>query len=387
MNKSMRGILVLFHCESNPGFAASSHEHTFLAMALQIVGTYDNVHYGYRTLENGMTPGLPDELQNVIELDTRWDDPVKHNELENYIRKHKIEIFFGFDQPVKRPCYKVMRRAGVKHFVSYWGAPMSSINRWPVLLLKKTQVTFSSYGPDHYVFQSEDMRQTAVRGRGIKLSKTSVVKTGIDTDMYKPDLSNIYYAHDKFSIDRNRKIVVFSGHMEERKGVHIIIKTAVKLCEDLNRKDIHFLILGNRDGQEKAFDSIYKNTAAENFITFGGYRKDIPHIFQSCSVGMIASTGWDSFPMSSIEMASSGLPLVVSDLEGLREAVSIKTGILFPVGDVTASSVALIKLIDNHVLREKMGKEGRRRAINNFSRNQQVKNLVKIVNCVLNNKS
>ncbi len=379
----MYSILILFHCESNPGFAASSHEHTFLSMALQVVKKYENVHFGYRTLESGISPNLPKSLKNYVELDTRWDDPDKLNFIENYIRINNIKIVFGFDQPVSRPGYERLRKGGVQHFISYWGAPMSSLKPWPVLLIKKLQVALSSYGPDHYIFQSEGMRETAVRGRGLQKSKTSVVKTGIDTEKFKPNKKNIYYAHDQFSIDRKRKIVVFTGHMEKRKGVHIILKSAVTLCEDFNREDIHFLILGNREHQEKVFDPIFKNTKAEKFVTFGGYRNDIHLIFQSCSLGMIASTGWDSFPMSSVEMASTGLPIIVSDLEGLREAVTSKTGLLFPAGDFKAASSVLIKLIDNPSLRESMGVEGRKRVINNYSRAQQIKNLVNIINSAL----
>ena len=81
----MGSILILFHCESNPGFAASSHEHTFLAMALRLVNCYENVHFAYRTLEGGITPDLPAELKNFIEIDTRWTEPSKLKKVTNTV--------------------------------------------------------------------------------------------------------------------------------------------------------------------------------------------------------------------------------------------------------------------------------------------------------------
>ena len=48
---------------------------------------------------------------------------------------------------------------------------------------------------------------------------------------------------------------------------------------------------------------------------------DLSRIFPCCYAGVIASTGWDSFTVSSLEMASSGLPLVVSNLQGLSESI------------------------------------------------------------------
>jgi glycosyltransferase involved in cell wall biosynthesis len=383
----MSAMLVLFHCESNPGFAASSHEHTFLEMALRIVGSYDRIHYAYRTLENGMTPGLPNELTQIIELDTRWDDPAKLKKVESYIKQHNIKIVFGFDQPVKRPCYKVMRRAGVKHFVSYWGAPMSSINKGLKLLLKRIEVALYPHGPDHYIFQSEGMAQSAIYGRGIKAKHTSVVKTGIDTEKFKPATEACFYAHEQFNIPKDKKLVVFSGHMEERKGVRVICNTAVYLAERLNRHDLHFLILGNKPGQEKNFDSVYKGTKAESMITFGGYRKDIPNILRSCYAGMIASTGWDSFPMFSIEVAATELPLIVSDLIGLREAINERSGFLFPVGNHQVAAEKLIYLADNPEKARAMGRAGRQRVIKDYSRKSQVAALEKIVRYVIENNT
>jgi len=375
----MSSILILFHCESNPGFAASSHEHTFLKVALNLVNDYKHVHFAYRTLENGITPNLPEELTNFIELNTRWTDKNKLNAIQDYIKGNNIETIFGFDQPVKAPAYKYLRAAGIKTFVSYWGAPMSSINSGLKLWLKRLEVALSNYGPQHYIFQSEGMRKTAIYGRGIPEEKTSIVKTGIDTERFKPDEKMRDYAHEKFSIDKTRKIIFFSGHMEERKGVHIIIKAAVYLSEILGRDDMHFLILGNKPGQEKKFESIYKNTKAENHITFGGYRSDVAEILKSCSVGMIASTGWDSFPMSSLEIAASELPLLISNLPGLNEAINDKSGLKFPSGDVVAASESLAVLLDNSKKRKLMGREGRNRVLQSYSRDKQAKGIESII--------
>lgn len=382
----MGSILILFHCESNPGFAASSHEHTFLAMALRLVKCYDKIHFAYRTLEGGITSNLPAELKNFIELDTRWSEPSKLKKLESYIKDNNIKIIFGFDQPPRRRAYKNLRRAGVKHFISYYGAPMSSINSGFKLLLKKTEIALSNNGPDHYIFQSEGMLRTATHGRGIPEKNTSLVRTGIDTDKYKPGQLGDKYAHNQFSIPQHKKIVIFSGHMEERKGVSIIIKAAVYLCEKLKRDDIHFLILGNKPGQKKKFDHLYKDTIAENSVTFGGYRNDVPELLRSCSAGIIASTGWDSFPMSSVEMAATELPLLISDLKGLKEAINEESGMLFPAGDYKAASEALVKLMDNSDLRKRMGTAGRKRSIKYYSKEQQVTALERIVRNIVKSK-
>ncbi|MGQ9424682.1 glycosyltransferase family 4 protein [Gilvimarinus sp. F26214L] len=375
----MVGILIFFHCESNPGFAAASHEITFYNMARRLVGDPANIHFAYRTTENGRSPTLPEDLVHVFEFDAASRSHEYLSQIEAYVRKHNIQIAFGFDQPVRRLSHKYLRRGGVKHIVSYWGAPMSSLNHGLKLALKKLYVSLCRHRPDHFIFQSEGMRLTATHGQGIPVEATSLVRSGINTERFCPPRGRDWYAHDIFNIDRKRKIVFFSGHMEERKGVDVIIRTAVHLCETLGRTDVHFLLLGNRDGQEKHFLPLYQGTAAEQHITFGGYRHDVPQLLKSCTLGMIASTEWDSFPMSSIEMAATGLPLVVSDLPGLREAVTPETGFLYPVGDHESAGAQLRTLLDDEVLRVRMGRAARHRAVTEFSVEQQMLGMEAVV--------
>lgn len=374
----MTGMMVLFHCESNPGYAASSHEHTFLDVAKHFAGDIQNIHYAYANLENGMTPTLPSELTNVIQLRTRWSEPNCLQQIEDYVRDNRITRLLGFDQPVSMPAFQAFRAGGIKTFVSYWGAPMSSLNSGLKLWIKKLEVSTRRFGPDHYVFQSEGMRNTAVNGRGIPWAKTSIVKTGIDTQKYAPDERKRFYAHDCFNIPRNRKIVIFSGHMERRKGVHIILQAARTLVCEFQYQDVHFLILGNRPGEKEVFSEYLKDEHASKHITFGGYRNDLPCILKSCTVGMIASTEWDSFPMSSLEMAATELPLLVSDLSGLNEALTPQTGRTFPVNDHYTAALELKALLQDPYLIETMGKNARARVVAHYSRSSQADALVNI---------
>jgi len=379
----MPGILVLFHCESNPGFAAASHEITFYKMALSIVGNPNDIHFAYRTTEGGRSPTLPAELTHMIEFDTSTENAATLIEMREYIKSNNIKVVFGFDQPVNKKSYKYLRQGGVKHFVSYWGAPMSSIYPQPLLTLRKLQAALSFYGPDHYIFQSEGMRKTATHGCGISAAKTSIVRTGINTEKFKPSSEPCHYAHDQFCIPKDRKIIFFSGHMEPRKGVAVVVNTAIELSRTNANKHFHFLLLGNKPGQEQPYVDLCKGTDAENHITFGGYRSDVPDILRSCAIGFIASTGWDSFPMSSIEMASTELPLLVSNLPGIRESVSDDTGLLFSSGNHEEAARKIAWLLDNDEARRKMGQKGRARAIGEFSVERQISDLINILTNVI----
>jgi glycosyltransferase involved in cell wall biosynthesis len=168
--------------------------------------------------------------------------------------------------------------------------------------------------------------------------------------------------------------------MEERKGVRVILQAAAELVNVRRRRDVHFLICGNREGEKERFDGLYRQSPAEAHITFGGYRRDIPELLPGCYAGIIASTGWDSHTLSAVEMAACGLPLLVSDLGGLKEAVvEGKTGYLFPVGDYLELADRIDDLVASPAARHTLSNNAVERARRCYSRETQKKELLRIL--------
>lgn len=376
----MSGILIFFHCPSNTGYAIGRHEVSFAQMAHRLVGSFENVHFGYPYFDNGPSKNLPKEINHFVLFDPASMDKQHLGSMREYVERNNIRVAFGFDQPTGRESYHYLRQGGVQQIFSYWGAPMSSVYPPALLPLRRLQYWMKrGSSPDHYIFQSEDMRRTATHGVGIPHRRTSVVRSGVDTDRFKPSAGSQFYVHDALGIERDRKIVYYSGHMEERKGVHVIVKAAAHLVNSMGRRDLHFVFLGNQPGEETRFDILYRGTEAERFITFGGYRDDVAEIQASSYLAVIATTGWDSHTMTAVEVAASGLPLIVSDLEGIREAISKETGCWFKAGDHHDLARNIIRLADDFLTRNNMGMAARQRVLASYTREHQVLALESIV--------
>jgi len=378
----MTGILIFFHCPSNTGYAIGRHEYTFAEMARRLVGDDRSIHYAYPSIEAGPSRSLPAGIDRIIAFDPTSVADGDRRAIQRYVRAHDIRVAFGFDQPVRRRAYGWLREAGVRRLISYWGAPMSDLNHGVKLWLKRAEVALVRHKPDHFIFQSEDMRATAVGGRGIPAARTSVVRSGVDIQRFRPADGELGYAHDVLGIPRERRIVYYSGHMEPRKGVHVIVAAAAALVNGRGRRDVHFVFLGNRPGEETRFDPLYKGTAAEDCITFGGYRDDVSEIMPCCHLGAIGTTGWDSHTMSAVEMAACGLPVIVSDVPGLREAVSDESGLRFPPGDAEALADRIEFLLDHPDAAARMGHAARARVEAGYTREHQVEGLVRVVRAV-----
>jgi glycosyltransferase involved in cell wall biosynthesis len=292
------------------------------------------------------------------------------------VKQHRIGTLLALDLAPNARFLAAARSAGVNRIVSYWGAPMSGENRGVKLLMKRVEVSVLRRSkPDLFIFESEAMRKLAVRGRGIAARSTAVVHTGVDEQKFTPLPGVSTRAHERLGIPANRHIVVYMGHLSKRKGVHVLMQAMTHIVEVMGRNDVHCLFLGNRDGEQQSFAAHWQSV--QDQVTFGGYQQDIPQLLAGCSVGCIPSTGWDSFPMSSLEMQSCGLPVVVSDWQGVPETVDAgTTGLVVPTGDVQALARAIVFLIDAPAERERMSIAARRRIEAEFTIEHQVGNLL-----------
>lgn len=359
-------ILVMISYDIDIGFAIRRLISAFYAMALRVTGSQANVHFSFGKIGGKRSTALPADFDNLLQFNYAQHSAADEERLAEYIKAHGIDTIFALDMRVNAPCLKAARRAGVRRVVSYWGASMSSIVRWK-WPLKRLQVALTRSKPDLFIFESEAMRERAVRGRGIAESDTAIVRTGVDAERFRPVPSQV---HERFGIPAHRRIVVFMGHLHERKGVQVLLDTAANLS---TRHDIHFLFLGNQPGEENKF------ITGQGNITFGGYHDDVPNLLSGCYVGCIPSTGWDSYPMSSLEMQACGLPVIVSDLQGCPETVDGDTGIVVPAGNSTALWDAIVTIVNDPGRRARMSAAARTRIERSLTTAHQVDNLARAV--------
>jgi len=376
----VKSILISLHCESNTGFAIAPLELTFYQMAMELCGNDPaRIHFAYPSMKRGPTSTLPTNFHNYLILDPRTSATADFRRAISYLQANQIDTIFGFDHPVSLPIYRHYRRAGVRTFVSYWGAPMSAHNNSIRLAIKRLEVLLRRDGPDHYIFESQGMADAAVFGRGVPPERTSVVPVGVDTNRFRPDSTQKDRVHDILGIPQDRKIFIYSGHMEPRKGVAVIMQAANLLARDRKAADWHIALFGNRDDDHLPHWNML-GPEARSHVTFFGYRTGLEILQRGSFAAIVASTGWDSFPRSALEAQASGLPLLVSNLPGLNETVEDgMTGFIFPPGDSRALCDAMSRLLADTPLRNQIGEQARERAVKKYSLDTQLRNLVSTV--------
>jgi glycosyltransferase involved in cell wall biosynthesis len=353
--------LFLLHVGSNVGYAIGPLETLFHEVGRELGGgDPKRVHFGYRSLEGGHPRSLPPDFANVFAFDFSDTSPRNLARGAAYVERHGIRLVVIFDiQPV-HPLFRPLRRAGATTILSYWGAPISS--RMPAwkLALKRLEVATSRSRLDGLIFESQAMADLAVHGRGVRPDMIDIVPLGVDIARFHPQGSD--YAHRTLGIPADRRIVLYAGHFEARKGVRTLIEAAIEVLGTRRRSDVCFVLCGNTGEQSREYERMYAGLGIDEWIRFTGYRHDMPQLYGGSFCGVIASSGWDSFPRTSVEMAAAGLPVVASRLHGLPEAVwDGQTGLLFEPGNAQALADCLETLLDRPEVAGEYGRRGRER--------------------------
>jgi len=95
--------------------------------------------------------------------------------------------------------------------------------------------------------------------------------------------------------------------------------------------------------------------------------QDVPQMLNRLDI-YCAFSRFESFGVAILEASACEKPVIVSDADGPAEVtLDGITGMVVPKEDVDASAKAMIKLIQDETLRQKMGKAGRQHVLENYT--------------------
>jgi len=113
-------------------------------------------------------------------------------------------------------------------------------------------------------------------------------------------------------------------------------------------------------------------------VEFLGDRSDIGLLLRKASIFALA-TNWEGFPLSILEAMRAGLPVVASDVGGVREAVVAgRNGFLIARQDAAAFGRALETLLSDEKLRLRMASNSRRIFEERFTVEQMIQKTINL---------
>lgn len=218
------------------------------------------------------------------------------------------------------------------------------------------------------IFQNDDDKGLYVKNGIIKEEQARYIKgSGVDLKefCYTPEPE----VNDNHNDNKNRKIrVILTARMIVEKGVFILTEAAERLRSKYEGK-VEFLLVGGIDDHPGAITKEQLDAVCdESYIQWLGYRTDVKELLQSSHIVAFPSYYMEGLPKSLIEANAIGRPVITCNSVGCKETViDGYNGYLIPAKDVDALVEKLDILLSDSALRQKMGRNSRKYAEENFS--------------------
>ena len=210
---------------------------------------------------------------------------------------------------------------------------------------------------------SQYSRRKILQFYNVDSAKIRVVPNGVDTERFKPN-GDCEPLRRRLGIG-DRQSVLFVGRLIPRKGLGYLVEAAKRVIKE--RRETVFVVVGSGPLRNRLFADIAEAGLAGNFALLGDVSEaDLPRIYRCADVFALPSIQ-EGLGIVLLEAQASAKPVVAFNVSAVTEAMRDKeTGFLVNP-DSGELAEAILKLLADKALGEKMGAEGREFVRRNFS--------------------
>ncbi|MBM4328963.1 MAG: glycosyltransferase family 4 protein [Deltaproteobacteria bacterium] len=249
------------------------------------------------------------------------------------------------------------RRAGVRVRV----AQVHGFRAWPAqvddaLLLRSVRSAVSFWGRHwlrRYATHILAVSEAVARKRRLdRLGGPPVVlwTGGVDTETFCPDNTDT-------RAQPARPVILWVGALREVKRVDLHLQILLFVRKEVPQAR---LVLAGTGAQEGTLRNMAGHMGISDAVDFLGMRRDVPDLLRSAAVFVSCSEA-EGLPTALLEAQAAGTPVVASDIDSHREALSEALHpYLFRHNDIRTAARNVIQLLNDPELRAGLGEKCRR---------------------------
>jgi L-malate glycosyltransferase len=204
--------------------------------------------------------------------------------------------------------------------------------------------------------------RTMLMEKGYENHQIEVVLNGIEFP--QPEDFQRDAVHSELGIAPGQIALCMVAFPELFKG-HDLAFEALRLLEDARLK---LILIGRTEGVDhaKTLQNLAVSMGLKNQVTFLGHRDDVYRLLSGMDIFLMPSRR-EAFPLSVIEAAACGLPIVASRVGGIPEVLRENVhGLMFENGNGRELADRIRKLIRSPELMMQLGQAGKAWVNENF---------------------
>ncbi len=257
--------------------------------------------------------------------------------------------------------------AGIKVIISsrrnfgagYWHNP-----GWLLILKMLRSITTC------YLSNSQLTADYAVKSEGLSSSRIHVIYNGLLLDQFKKRASSERAENrSELNLTEENVMIGILANLRPIKNIELFIAGVNKL-RSINDK-ARFFIIGDGPDRPK-IEALISDADLSNHCFLSGQQENVMPFLRAMDIGVLCSHS-ESLSNSIIEYMAAGIPSVVSNVGGNAEALGEFGGFLFESDNVDDLVSKLDTLINDPILRQKIGTAARKDAFERFDHKSVVK--------------
>ncbi len=196
-----------------------------------------------------------------------------------------------------------------------------------------------------------------VRGHFPELADRVVaIHNGVDTGAFAPGtrVSEAYALRERLRVAPQRLVLAFVGGDWGHKGLRTVIEALARARE-------WDLVVAGR-GHVAPYHRLADSLGVGGAVHWLGVVRDMPVVYELADAFVLAS-GYETFSLVTFEAAASGLPIVATPVNGVRELIEDGRNGLLVAPEPDAIAERLRRLAADPVLRKCLGAAARRSAL------------------------
>jgi glycosyltransferase involved in cell wall biosynthesis len=214
---------------------------------------------------------------------------------------------------------------------------------------------------DCFICASEAIRRILV-GDGVPAARTVTVHEGID--LAHVDAAPPADLHKELWLPHHAPLVGNIAALAPHKGQRYLVEAAVEVLR--HEPDARFIIAGEGELRESLAQQI-RHQHLDKHVMLTGFRTDPLSVLKALDIFVMSSVT-EGLGTSLLDAMACGKPIVATRAGGIPEVVADEeTGILVPPRDAHAMAGAILRLLGDKSLRDRMGAAGLARVRANFT--------------------
>ncbi|HLB99991.1 MAG TPA: glycosyltransferase family 4 protein [Candidatus Bathyarchaeia archaeon] len=210
---------------------------------------------------------------------------------------------------------------------------------------------------------------------GADPARMSVLHNGVDVDRFKPLKTLREEKRRKLGIPTKATVILTVRRLVYKNGIDTLIETATTAIKQ--NPNLIFLVVGTGPDQTQIQTQAKQLGISRNFRLMGFVSdEELPSFYNAADLFVLPSKSGEGLPLVSLEAMACGLPVIATDVGGIREIIPEGYGKFVPPDspDTMAEAVIEFSQVNLQPLKQKL----RTRVEDRFSWEKNVEQLAQI---------